>query len=48
MKNLECLLKILFLSLVLVAAADKHESKYSRKANSKDTDRFEKYDSDFR
>lgn len=41
--------KILFLSLFLfvVVAADKHE-KYSRKANSKDTDKFEKYDSDFR
>jgi hypothetical protein len=38
---------ILFALLISSSFADKHE-KYSRKANSKDTDKFEKYDSDFR
>lgn len=48
MKNPILFLSLLFFwSLVTSTLGDKHD-KYSKKANSKDTDKFEKYDSDFR
>lgn len=40
-------LVLLLISSIVIVLADKHD-KYSKKANTKDSDKFETYNSDFR
>ena len=45
MRNL--LVLIFLISSIVIVRADKHD-KYSKKANAKESDKFETYNSDFR